>query len=647
MAGAGQACVTLGALAALVGVIMGVVFMLSEEFVVANMQCNPDLVGAASNDSICTDGLVAIQGETCQIGNLGLYTASFTPDCLDSTPFEISSLITAGSSPTTEFPVLFPAQTGFSGVAAALNVPLEFESCETFFDQAFVNPFIETLGIAAVEDGFENTLTGLPASIKAGWDAEIDDQFAALDLLLFQGVGTTLVSTFSGFSFCGLPAFPATVDLPYNGFSTFPEGIAAGNETAEANCPTFGGSTSLLFAAATSPGFGFAVGRSIIEAVNIGLNAGNTFVGDNPFPAPLTGVDSAGLFAPFNSLILCGGSCTYFEYILAQNATLTTNRAEIELAADIVNAVFLGLGGDLAALTADATSGSPNFPLAFQIAAVKAFVDIDEVLPTGDLIGAPATATGSDGYAFLCAGVGLSSTCSFAQFLEATFLQFNASADAEDQFNAAALKPLRDVIGACATVFYPAQSDGTYQNCSTLALTIDFGLGRGIEALYDDVLGNFYGAIDTTGNTVAGAKAAAEAECLLDEQDKAAIAQAQILFPAGVGLSGAGLLVALLNLALFAGSGMSRWIGLAAGVLSLVGLVLALVALLGVYQAPIYQSLGAPDGPTPDGEQLFSSGIGFTYVLVAIGGAAVGAILISLGALFLKVEDPAVDIMKA
>lgn len=657
MASQAKACVTLGALAAVIGVIMGVVFMLNEEFVVATMLCNPDVVGASSNDSICEDDLITINGETCFIGNLGLYQSDYTPECLAETPFAITSLIPSGQAPTTEFGVLFPAQTGFSGIASSLNIDLEFESCASFYDDPTADFIVEELAVEGAKDGFANPVTGLPPAIKAGWDEEVDGNFALIDALLFAGVGASLISDTDGQ--CGLPVYPANVNDAYNGEATFAEGLRLLVDASVpfTNCSgisvefaTAIQTAALLLVSAVEIGDDVVPTGTVVAAADIGLNFGNTF-GDNPFPAPLTGVDSAGLFAPFNSSILCqtlGGSCTYAEYIRFQNATLTTFRDEIELAAAVVDAIVAGASPATETDLENDAISTQNFNLAAQIQATKDFVDINEVLPTGDLIGAPAVASGSAGYAFMCPGVGLTESCTFREFLIATEADL-ATGDAEDQLAAQDLQGLIDILNGCVGYYNPpiSSSDGTMVNCTELALRGPLTPSSVIEALYDDVYGLFYSGVATDGSldAVADSKAAAEAECEDDELDLAAISTAQVRFPAGMGLTTLGLLLAVLNLAFFSGSRISRWVGIAAGVFSIIGLALASSALLGVYNAPIYASLGLPEGETPDGVIVYSSGIGFTYVIVSLAGAALGAILITVGGCLLKSEDPAVNIM--
>lgn len=115
---------------------------------------------------------------------------------------------------------------------------------------------------------------------------------------------------------------------------------------------------------------------------------------------------------------------------------------------------------------------------------------------------------------------------------------------------------------------------------------------------------------------------AARKECKADEDDLEAVTKAQTLGPAGAALVVVGALVAIVAVVK-----PIKGVAACAGVFCLVGVVLNLVALLGVYNAPVYSVVGT-SGTPEKGEVVYESGASLTLGLAGIALSAVAAVVL-------------------
>jgi len=125
------------------------------------------------------------------LGTLGVYTSSYDPECTD--PLSSFQQVEAVSSPTTEFFLLFPAQTGFGGIVPGLE---DFSSCEDFYNSAVNQASLRgagagllftstdaTLGLQYGELG--NTIGSFKTGVPLGFTSFVSTVFA-------PGVNSTL-----------------------------------------------------------------------------------------------------------------------------------------------------------------------------------------------------------------------------------------------------------------------------------------------------------------------------------------------------------------------------------------------------------------------------------------------------------------------
>jgi len=109
------------------------------------------------------------------------------------------------------------------------------------------------------------------------------------------------------------------------------------------------------------------------------------------------------------------------------------------------------------------------------------------------------------------------------------------------------------------------------------------------------------------------------AKCNDQEEDLAAIEQAQILLPGGAAAAGVAALLLFVAVAT-----AKAPLVLAGGFTGIVGGVVTLVALLGVRNAPVYANVGEE---VAAGEIEYKAGLGSTLGLIGIGAPVVGGLL--------------------
>ena len=646
----------LGLLGALAGVITGALFVLSDEFVIARIQCSTAQNPLANASNCNSDNFVLSNdgsGNECQIGKLGLFQSEFTPDCADATPYEINEFVDAFNGDPVNFGPLFPAQNNLANTLQDLTgATQEFVSCTQFFSAPLVQ---QNAMVAASVAGIDAQLDPIRQTIKATFDGGVDDLVNGLDGL-FAGAHISLVDLVNAtFNFPGGPGpLPPFITDPYfTGTS-----LAAGMLDVNATAPfALLHDLALAVAGAIQLGVGNAGGAlDTLTVIQHGLAVGTEFA-----PGVITGVSALGLWDALDSTILCGSlgtaSCTYLDFVLFTNLTATTSRSLIESAAAAVidyesNALSdpISIGAGITSRAAieglvalvRANAATPDQALAVSLGFDKnAFetnlknnLPFDATIPDNFFL--PAFTQSGEAYAVVCAGIGLAPTCSFFELM----VQIQAGTPTNDP-----LKPGIDLVVGLLSQCDLAEANTT-ATCFSLFTQANLtgGTNLVIDQAAQQVLGGLYGGFPD-GLDINAYFGLAIAACEDDEKDIAAIEQAQLLTPAGIGIVGAGLVIAIINLVLCAGTSMGRWLGVLAGIVTLAGVVLVLVALLGVYNAPIYASIGGSG--VEDGSNFFSSGIALIYALVAIAGGAVGGLLILIGSLLSKPdEDASVAIMK-
>ena len=644
--------VGVGILGALAGVIAGALFLLSEEFVIANINCNPteNPAGAANcgTDNLVLD--VDGSGKPCQIGKLGVLSSEFTPDCADGTVYEIPEEIDAFSGDPLNFPPLFPAQNNLANTLedfAGQN--LAFTDCDSFFGSSILDDAISGAAASGVSDNFDLIRSGL----KVGYDAGIDSNVGKVDTVFEEAYLTVIGGANAVLGLSPFGVMPPLITDPYATQGNLTDGLEfiAGLSAPEDALLLLGLVAIVKAGAAVAP----------VDNTSVVIQHGVAF-NTEYFPGVITGVSALGFWDVFGSPFLCptDPTCTYLDFLLASNASaLVTgqDRTDLEdLLALILNyeanllidpqtpATITDRAAIEAAVAGVRASTANPLDTAFVNLGVSkaAFIqNLKDSLPAEAMTPpnyfSPGAAQGTLNYALLCAGLGLSQLCSFRDIMNLI------SSNPLDP-NQLALLFANSLLTTCISQGYTGGVTQDVCFTQTEITSVNVSGSLIIDSAAETLLGGLYGLPDD--RTVADYKALAIAACKEDELDIAAIAQAQLLTPAGVGLVGGGLLLAVINLALFAGTSMGRWVGIISGLVSLVGVVLVLVALLGVYNAPIFGSVGG-SGPIEDNTNKFTTGIGLIYAFVTIGGAAVGALLLLLGGFLLKPEeDASVAIMK-
>lgn len=130
----------------------------------------------------------------------------------------------------------------------------------------------------------------------------------------------------------------------------------------------------------------------------------------------------------------------------------------------------------------------------------------------------------------------------------------------------------------------------------------------------------------------------AKAKCKDDEKDIAAIEKAQVLSPLGAGLAAVGCLLGVVG-----GITEKKGANLVAGVLSLVGGLMVLGALLSVRNAPIYNSVG---GDAEAGVPLYLPGMAQMFGIIGMGLAALGGIVLIISAFFNPIAEKSVTTLE-
>ena len=156
------------------------------------------------------------------------------------------------------------------------------------------------------------------------------------------------------------------------------------------------------------------------------------------------------------------------------------------------------------------------------------------------------------------------------------------------------------------------------------------------------VLGTLYQLPDTLAS-ISAVQEAAKKKCKDNDADLAAIKLAGSMVPAGMGLLGVSLVISVVNLAMLSGSDKAKMVGIAAGLVALLGMILIIGGFGAVLLAPLYSSLG---GDPVDNNISFASGSAFSLALALIGGSVVGALLLLAGGCLTKPADESAAILK-
>lgn len=632
---------------------LGGAFATSGDFVVAQIACSPDALLDPSSAAVCVDGRVTVGGETCQIANLGLFTSTFDGACADDTAYEISALVPKYTGDPLNFGPLFGAQTNLGGALKQLGITeIPFTTCTEYLSSPVVQASSGGIAAAAIVGG----LASYDQQIRGFYLSNTAALFPGLDAVYLQ-IPNTFISGWNGALglFYGPISNTSLTTDPYNGttledfiLNHAADGLAdliAINGAFAAATPAVSGIVG-AFGLGRTPGG--SVSTSLLTVLLVGLAVAP---GSTPPVAPLSGMSVDGPLAPFNSFVLCSGACTHLEFL---NDTIpqliaigdTANAARLTTAvrtlagylfnSQVADVAFAGTNFDFAQdlLAFFDFALNPSQPANFSAPSGEVIVGtianaiydafyskagIQSILLSAAAPGQqifPPNIDGSNApliWGGLCDFFGLAVDCSLPSFISAS------TAILADEKQKTSLLGLAGAFGACAL---------TGQNSVALCQGVTIPTAAGTEPVRLSILSRVFDAFGylsetATATTVAELFTQAIPACEDDEKDRAAIASAQVLVPAGiavVGLSSLGAAAAVMGSPKVAKIGAA-----AAGVFALVGTVLALVALLGIYGAPIYKSVGSTDTPD-DGANVYSTGSALYLALGLIGAGAVSSL---------------------
>lgn len=687
--------VALGGVLGVISVIMGALFIDAPDFVVAERGCNesdPDY--DTSKDGFCDDFTVKPNGERCQIGNLGLQTASFTPECLDGTPYEIPALIARGSTSPTEFPPLFPAQTGLGGALQTLlqsTEEFEFEGCTEFFTDAADAPLRLALGVAAIP-GIGDNFDAIRAGLKENFDNGVDDIILQIDGIFINGPvtvvngaldteqpGASLESLYSG----TFGSSPAALDafLGSLGPVFFTNGTAG--EVGVINSIIQDSIDGVRTALSTITGSPASIETAIKQFFASGarladLDANNVSIG----------VSNDGLWTGFNAN-LCLGSCTYIGHIQSLFNDLAAAIAGpapdiLDNEHPVVQQLFSGPFVQLNSLLDVVTGFEAQTAAGLLLSGVTitagnrthietAFEQFHagDTVATGEIASWQATIVAAAGNNLQLAVPGALGGLFKAPFVTTLKGQFNEADAIPPNFDAPGAaqenleffsllclgvgeEPTCNIreLFAAASALDPADADtanaaGLFNLvCATASNEADCtpfvqSIEPTLIAAASELLGAFYRFPEGATTYQAVLDSMIE-QCEDDETDAKAISQAQVLVPGGVALIGLGVGAGLINLAVKTKS--TKVVGVLSGVVTLVGAILIIVGLLGVLNAPVYQVL-TQDGPITDESNAYENGAAFTLALGLIGAGIVGGLLLAIGGALSKPPENGMEIM--
>lgn len=593
----------LGVVCAVVGVIAGVLFALSEELALGQVSCVAGPLSDA-NATNCKDGKVlSATGGECVIGNLGIFNAKYDPACTAGTPYAITAPIPVYEGPTANFPLLFPSQTNLAGIPGAPA----FTNCDSYFDAS-----VTGFAVAATDGGLTAGIESFKQAVKDGYDAQIasiiptlNATLAALPIVLLTGIEEGTGQTFPA-NYDDIMIAPSTTAL------AFLTSISGGSAVAA----LVEGAINLAILS------GFNSTTNLVATINAGFLVGATtqFQTANALFIP----DTGSFWANVDSTVLCGiipTPCSMID-ILAGAAPLLGD-ASLDSAVAVVVGYETALGGravleanvGLANPLGDATI-STNF-----VTNVQGNLADSSAVEPADIfaVESPLTTLGQ----VFFAGCGVA--CNFVDFLQ------NSTSSASTAAEERGLLTILGTLQQCAP--------GPISSAACIDGVLATAPGQ-VTAL-TAVLGALYGLEDaSTFASVAEVQTALTASCKNHEADLAAIQTAAIVIPTGVGLLGVGTIAAVAAVAL----GNKKVVGVVGALVAIVGMALVLGGLLGVFFAPVYSSIG---GSSPEDNSIgFGLGIGFTYIALLAGAGIIGALLLLVGALLKKPEDASVAIMK-
>lgn len=681
----GQVVIVSSMLVTAVALIFGALFVVSEEFVVATVDCNTDTNPYGVDD--CVDNkVVDSEGKVCQVGRLGLYTSAFTPECTYGGEYEISALIAPFEGETLDFPPLFAAQTNLAGALPTLTASegVEFTTCEEFFANPLV---VGGLGVATtlgLQGGFET----LAQNIKDGYDEGIDSFVGLLDQSLYAGAHLTLIDNWNRLvDASGVDPLPTTTTDLYD-VTAFGCGTVA--VQAAVNCvaaAVAGNPLAAPTAVAIQTGLVLGLLTDAAETNVPTLMAYGVASGSGSLT--LSGIPEEGLWSDFTSTMLCGAGCTsHYDYIVnsrqsvddAINFAGRTDLIPLLGQLDLLIATIQGYllqasatihGVNAATMNEDAnilvnfvlngtyaleqTTNGTNVPLALAsnfynffltksvfVSNSKNALQASTIIPT--TMNTPAGAEpGLEAWGLVCAVQGLPGACSLQQFINAS-LYLETVAASPDPRTLESLGLVDLVLTVCNLA---GQNNvdacvASYGTGGSFAATPVALTGETlVDVTTETVLSAFYPLETNAASGQSAMLTEAATLCEDDEKDRAAIALAQVLVPAGMGLLGAGLILSAINLFVV----KNKIAGAVAGVISIVGAGLILGGLLAVYNAPIYASVGGGSGTPEDNDTVYASGIALTYALVLIGAGFIGGFAALAGGVLLKKEDESVAIL--
>lgn len=686
-----------GVLAVLGSVLFGILFSTSGEFVLATIDCNVTENPYGVNDCNADNKVVDSDGDVCQVGNLGLFTSAFTPECAAGGEYEVSSIVLPYKGDPLNFGPLFAAQTNLAGAIAELTngLEVEFTNCDDFFADPVLAGALQNAAVGGFDAGLDTFAEG----IKAGYDQGLVDFVGELDLLLYAGASVGIIGGYNfvvtNAAIVGFPAPPLPANVDDNYDLTGSAFNACGNDTVLAVIGCVAGALD---------GFNISAGNAVSFGISFGLNAlpsetniatligaGVGYQGAGTPGAPVTALPDAGFWSPFDSTILCNalsGCTTHREFltgtfnsvlasVTAGNVALTDALGQLGLLIGALDGYRDNIGlllatgipalvgstdldTDFVDMAAFATSGSDGDVItltsglnATYLQAValnsgyltkaalisnlqngllaESLTPPDFTLPALSQVSLPSNL---ESWGLLCAVVELDNDCSYLEFVT------KSKDDSTDPRTIQSLATIEAVLGTCAL-----DNVTTITGCLGAYLSYGAPLTGGGATLLDitteAVLGSFYPLTTGADDFQAAMLLEAATLCKDDEKDRAAIAAAQQLVPGGIALLGIASILAVVNLVKV----QNKILGVVAGLFGILGAGLALAGLLGVYNAPIYESVGGSSGPIEDNSFVYGSGVALTYALVLIGGGFIGGLAVLVGGAMLPGKDESSEIL--
>jgi len=606
---------------------------------------------------------------SCNIGYLGVRQAAFDPTCLTAEELEGSGLggvnpvtqqeffnIEKFESDTTEFKLLFPSQEGFND---EVNIMYSlFLACAAAEDPACSDvaraqqfPTFEEKGSNCDSFWGVGGLQSIQPAVFSNGQETVDGLLfpTFVSLVVEQGVSPWYRATDNTLSLVG-DSFAQTMEF-YFSFSpniTSLQSFTGFNATQVEDF--FQGIIDLGLAPAVDV-LGNASAAKVLEFSQLVVTAGGTpcanaaTVSECVFSTTLTSSDTTGtnfatqvfssewcqVFGP------AAGACelndwapTYLSIIAINSVQPIVQQITAELLGLIQLARLFNTGNMFAdlfppvevpviTLTSAGETGldASTSVEDFQVSSVFAFADATNNFTYPTLKGDQFEVCL---FLQLLGQINTTGVCSFQVFIESAFdiAAAGGASDATQQL----ISSLASLFDTCFKLIDASVDIPNVDECWTF-----FAAATANNAFAGDLTDTL--AAYTPANAGSGTFAAAANACKDDVKDLEAIETAQGVTPVGIVFLGIAALVGMLA------TGFEKKIAtMIAGAIALLGSMLILIALLKVYNAPIYESVGGDDAP--ENEVVYVAGRTVTIGLASIALGFVSAFCFLVGGFFTK-----------